>query len=47
MSPNQERKLDDLLKSVGEIEFWIKRIAQKLGADKDTEPQERIKITKD
>ena len=34
MNGPQEKKLTDLLETAKEIEFWVKRIAQRLGADK-------------
>lgn len=35
MNEPQEKKLTELLETAKEIDFWIKRIAQKLGADKE------------
>lgn len=37
MNVPQEKKLTELLETAKEIEFWVKRIAQKLGADEEQE----------
>ncbi len=34
MNGPQEAKLADMLETVKEIEFWVKQIAKKLGANK-------------
>lgn len=38
MTPDQKRAHGEMMEALEEIEFWLKRIAQRIGADKGTEP---------
>lgn len=38
MTPDQRKAHEKMMETLEEIEFWLKRIAQRIGADRETNP---------